>query len=306
MYYASYIFRFILQGACREILCSPGKIYVDGDCSSSFLSQTSEILYGLAAKISFKNVASPDRIYLSDLIFELENIILNPHAPFFYLYKLSSIIVVNVPCTLDKSLKPIVEFEMFLHIIIQEQFVSREYADRQFVEYLGNRTQSTISFGNFKAKLIIENDWRSIHLPQLINLIFPAYYCKFISPYKVTPCSHVFMVDKFLLCPQITLNQTEYRILPESNRLRLLNSRQLNAYIDYTVGLDGDVKVCIAEYDAVMTATSEGLEISPGAFITITFVVILFKWSNILLLVFGYIKPYNMRIENQVIFYFFI
>ena len=82
MYYASYIFRFILQGACREILCSPGKIYVDGDCSSSFLSQTSEILYGLAAKISFKNVASPDRIYLSDLIFELENIILNPPCSF--------------------------------------------------------------------------------------------------------------------------------------------------------------------------------------------------------------------------------
>ena len=262
-----------MQGACREINCSPGRIYADGDCSSSFLSQTSEIFYGLAAKISFKNVISPDRIYLSDLILELEGILLNSFASEIR----GKFVVVNVPCAFDKSLQPMVEFEMFLHIIIELNFIPREIAERQLVKYLENRTQSTISFGNFKAEVIIENDWKSMHLPQLINLIFPAYYCRYISPYKVEHGTHLFMVDKFLLCPQITLNQTEYRIMSESNRLQLQHPSQLNAYIDYTVGLDGDVKVCLMEYDAIMTSASEALELSRGAFIAFTFVVSLFK-----------------------------
>ena len=265
---------------CREIHCSPGKIYAGGDCSNSFLSRTSEIFYGFAAKISLRNVVSPERIYLSDLILEIENALLDPESSFYYTRyrKLSKFVVLNVPCTFEKSLKPIVEFEMFVHIIIRFIDVSREYADRVLVKYLGNRTQSKISIGNFKADFITENDWKAVHLPQLINLIFPAYHCKFISPYRVGHGAHVFMVDKFLLCPQITLNQTEYRILSESYRLQLQHSRELNAHLDYTVGLDGDVNVCLKEYDAIMTLVSRAHKLLHGPFIALTFVVVVLKF----------------------------
>ena len=171
-----------------------------------------------------------------------------------------------------------VEFEMFVHIIIWLIGVSRENADRQLVKYLGNRNQSKISFGNFKAEFVNENDWRSIHLPQLINLIFPAYYCKYISPHRVEPGEHVFMVDKFLLCPQITLNQTEYRALSESYRLQLQHSRELNAHLDYTLGLDGDVRVCLMEYDAIMTSVGKAHKLLNGPFITLTFFVVVLKF----------------------------
>ena len=170
---------------------------------------------------------------------------------------------------------------MFVHIIIELNDVSRENAERKLVKYLRNRTQSKLSFGKFKAEFIIENDWRSIHLPQLINLIFPAYYCKYVSPYWVGPGPHVFMVDKFLLCPQIILNQTEYRILPESYRLHLQHSRELNAYLDYTVGFDGDVKVCLKEYDAIMTSVSKAHKLLHGPFIALSFVVVAVKFWKV-------------------------
>ena len=261
---------------CREIHCSPGKVYAGGDCSSSFLSMTSKIFYGFAAKISLRKVVLPERIYLSELILEIENALLDPLRSFYYLGQgvLSKFVVLNSPCTFEKSPKPILEFEMFVHIIIELNRVSRENSDRQLVKYLGNHTQSTIAFGNDTAEFFIENDWRSTHLPQLINVIFPAYYCKYISPYRVEPGAHVLMVDKFLLCPQITLNHTEYRILAESNRLQLLHSSQLNAYIDYTVGLDGEIKVCLTEYDAIMTSSSKAHKLPHGAFIALMFVVI--------------------------------
>ena len=243
---------------------------------------TSKIFYGFAAKISLKNIITTDRIHLSELILEIENALLDPLRSFYYLgrERLSKFVVLNVPCTFEKSPKPILEFEMFVHIIIELSRVSREDSDRELVKYLGNRTQSTITVGNLKAEFLIENDWRSTHLPQLINMIFPSYYCKYISPYWVGPGEHVFMIDKFLLCPQIALNQTEYRIMAGSNRLQLLHSSQLNAYIDYTVDLDGKIKVCLREYDAIMTSSSKAHTLLHDAFIAIIFaVIVLERWK---------------------------
>ena len=222
---------------------------------------------------------SPDVIQLPELIDQLEYALLDPLPGYFYRYFIKYYFVVNVPCTADKSITVPSQFEMFFHHVTNIYSVKRDKTESQIVTMWGNQSQSKLSFGQFTANIVIENNWRATNLPKLINFIYPSHYCKGLqsNPYSNRGDSdhmHVFMVDKFLLCPQITLNQTEYRILSESSKLQLLHSSRQNAYIDYTLGLDGEIKVCLAEYDRIMTSSNDKHASSNCLFLALTVVVI--------------------------------
>ena len=170
-------------------------------------------------------------------------------------------VTVDVPCTADKVLKSVEQFNIFIHLVFVHFDTSRENFDSKYLALLN--THLDIRIGRLKASLFIENDWKSTHLPQLINFGFPVYYCKdvylepFSPQYGYRPGIHVFMIDKFLLCPQISLNHTEYHILDRSNKLQLHNLGKTNARLDYTVENDDDVRVCVMEYHAILVSSSE-------------------------------------------------
>ena len=149
-------------------------------------------------------------------------------------------------------------FHMFIHLVFVHYHVSRDNIESEYLALLN--TQLKIRVGRLRASLFIENDWKSTNLPLLIYFGFPFYYCKdeiFDPAYGYGPGVHVFMIDKFLLCPQISLNRTEYHILDRSNKLQLQNAGKTNAQLDYTVEDDDDVRVCVMEYHAILVSSSE-------------------------------------------------
>ena len=253
-----------LQGTCRGVKCSPGRIYYNGDCSGLFLSYTSHIFYGLAAKITFKEVVSQNRIQINELV----NGMIDTFFSMYYKSIIKYYVTVDVPCTSGKVLESVEQFHMFINVVFVRYHVSRDSLDSEYLALLN--TQLKIQIGRLTASLFIENDWKSTHLPQLVNLEFPFYYCKdiYITPVPIIPEDwhrpgiHVFMIDKFLLCPQISLNRTEYHILDRSNKLQLQNARKVNARLDYTKEEDG-VRVCLMEYEAIMALScKKGMEIN--------------------------------------------
>ena len=174
-------------------------------------------------------------------------------------------VTVDVTCTSDKVLESVEQFNMFIHLVFVHFGTSRENIDSEYLALLN--THLDIRIGRLKASLFIENDWKSTHLPQLINFGFPFgfpfYYCKdvylepFRQQYGYKSGVHVFMIDKFLLCPQISLNHTEYHILDRSNKLHLQNVGITNARLDYTVENNDDVRVCVMEYHAILLSSSD-------------------------------------------------
>ena len=254
---------FYLQLICRTIKCSPGKIYANGDCSRAFLKWTSHINYGLAAKVTFKDVVSAGRVNLHQLIEKL--FYLNddeiPRSIASDLEISNYNFVVNTGCRFQYFINPMSEFEMYLHMIMEFVETSRQQLERKLLGVLNNR--SSIQFGHFSANFKMQNDKKAD--PSLYPTSFPPHYCKGertvdISYIKPRESLRVFMIDKFLLCPQITLNDSEYVISSNPNKLKIVNARQFNAYIDYTIGIHNDVRVCLNEYDAIMTSLSDVIE----------------------------------------------
>ena len=132
---------------------------------------------------------------------------------------------------------------------------SRDQIDSYLLALLNNQT--VLTFDTFTAAFVMETSWKAAHLSKQ-TFLFPQYYCRgqnTKSDYFVPIGNfHVFMIDKFLLCPQITLNSTEYHIDSRSNKLVIEPDRKPVSYLDYTVSLNNEVRVCLREYHAVMTS----------------------------------------------------
>ena len=148
-------------------------------------------------------------------------------------------------------------FTMYFHTVLyKDRRVSRTYDDNKLLTSLNNET--VLTFENFRATFIIETNWKASHLPKQ-NFIFPSYFCRGAKTKSVNflPVGnfHIFMIDKFLLCPQITLNSTEYHIASSTHKLLIRPDGKPPVYIDYTV-VNNEVRVCLVEYDAIMTSSS--------------------------------------------------
>ena len=254
------LFILYLQEECRDIKCSPGRIYTGEDCSGLFLSWTDGVYYGLAVKITFTQVVSHGRIPLHEVVHNLINILYDSlrGVGFGLLDRYN--FVVDKPCKPDHSIDTVGRFHMYLYHVINIYSVNRNDVDAKLVTLVNYHT--SIKFDQFMANFMMKNDWLSTDLPKLRNLIFPRHHCKYLHPaiyysnrHDLKP-GHVFLIDKYLLCPQIVLTSNEYRIVDGSNKLRLLKSKHANAYTDFTVGIDNEVRVCVSEYDFIMTSTS--------------------------------------------------
>ena len=241
------------------------------------------IFYKLAAKITFKDVESRSRIQLNELVNGLTDTL-------FTMYHKSIIeyhVTVDIHCTSEKVLESVNQFHMFIHLVFVRYHASRNNLDAEYLALLN--TQLKIRSGRFRATIVIESDWRSSYLSKLIHFGFPFYYCKefylnssrFEFGYRSGV--HIFKIDKFLLCPQISLNHTEYHILDGSNKLRLQCARKANALLDYTEENNDDVRVCLMDYDNAMSSSSEkGIKINTAVILNVMYV-----WSFLLFFVHG-------------------
>ena len=221
------------------------------------------IFYELAAKITFKDVESRSRLQLNELINGLTDTLFT----MYYKSIIKYYVAVNIPCTSGKVLESVEQFHVFLNLVFVRRHASRNKLDSEYLALL--RTQLKIRSGRLRTSLVIENDWKSTYLSQLVDLEFPFYYCKdvYLNPLSLSEYGyrsgvHVFMIDKFLLCPQISLNRTEYHILDRSNKIQLWTARKTNARLDYTMEYD-DVRVCLMDYKAIMaTSCEKGIEVN--------------------------------------------
>ena len=213
-------------------------------------------------KITFKDVVSSSRINLHQLIKNL-----------YYLfhdeirYDIASDLeisnynfVVNTGCRFQYFIDPLSEFEMYLHMVMEFIETSRQQLEIKLLGVLNNR--SSIQFGHFSANFKMQNDKKAD--PSLYSTSFPPHFCKgernvdgYLEPREFL---RVFMIDKFLICPQITLNESEYAVSPLSNKIKIVNAKHFNSYLDYTTGIQNDVRVCLNEYDTIMTSSSDVME----------------------------------------------
>ena len=257
-----YDYIFLSQGICREINCSPGRIYSHGDCSGLFLSidplgpsgpsRTRE--FGLAAKITFKDVIFSGTLNQNTLTWAVIAAIF----PFTFGIDIRFAryyTVTNVPCTPDKYLEPVTDLAMHLYVDIVFNYRGNDF-DETFAEMFD--LQYKIQINNFSASFIMKSDSKSALLPKPQYSQFPFLFCKYDwrNPdyhHDHENTNHVFMIDKFLLCPQITLNSSEYLIKPRSNSLQL-RLAQTGGWLDYTI-VNSDIRVCLIEYDAIMTTS---------------------------------------------------
>ena len=249
---------FLLQGICREVTCLPGRIYSNGDCLGLFLSHGPMKYFGLAAKITFKDVMFSGAIKLNTLTIAVIAAIF-PFNIDYHLRVIGHYTVTNVPCTSDKYMEPVADLEMYLYLDIVVFSYDYYYREKDFDETFVALfdLQYKIHTGNFRASFIMKNDWKSAQLPKPSHSLFPFLFCKYDWRDPDYPKSeitnHVFMINTFLLCPQITLNSSEYLIRPRSNSLQLRLAKT-GGYLDYTI-VNSDVRVCLTEYDAIMTSS---------------------------------------------------
>ena len=193
------------------------------------------------------------------------------HSSYVYHY------AIDTPCQRRGYIFTEGRFQMFFHVVLYLHFeISRQQVDFMLVGLLNNKTELT--FKNFRATFIIETNWKALQLPKQAFL-FPNYFCRdekthptyfrfdkqtkdpIFVPGENTKANfvhvdnfHIFMIDKFLLCPQITLNSTEYRVDSTPNKLLIRPNGKPPVYIDYTV-VKNEVRVCLVEYDAIMTSS---------------------------------------------------
>ena len=214
--------------------------------------------FGLAAKITFKDLMFSGALNLNTLT----KAVIAAVFPFnigFHLRVIRHYAVANVPCTSDKYIEPVADLEMYLYLDIvvfsYDYYNTENDFDETFVALFD--LQYKMHTGNFRASFIMKNDWKSAQLPKPPHSLFPFLFCKYDWTDSDYPepenTNHVFMIDKFLLCPQITLNSSEYLIKPRSNSLQL-RLAQTGGYLDYTI-VNSDVRVCLTEYDAIMKSS---------------------------------------------------
>ena len=162
---------------------------------------------------------------------------------------------IDAPCQTRDYIFIEGRFQMFFHLVLYYIYyndgISRAHFDSKLVALLNNET--ILTFEKFRATFIIETNWKASHLPKQ-TFLFPSYFCRGEAS-NIVPVDnfHIFMIDKFLLCPQITLNSTEYQIDFSSHKLLIRPDGKPSVYIYYTV-VKHEVRVCLVEYDAIMTS----------------------------------------------------
>ena len=207
-----------------------------------YLDVATDISYILSQKLIFRTITSfPGSVI--DLLQRIEHLYEEIDIGARDMEIVHQYYVANESCMFDRRSN----FEGSIEVLLNIQLFAEGTIHRQSINNTISKALKPLQIEDLVVEVVSDRSYESFHLPSLISS-FPKTYCRYFKRKNKNFVNFNFPIDKFLNCPQLSLDDADYQYLHEGTSLEVKALYRVFEFSDFKTGPDGYPRICVQDF----------------------------------------------------------